>query len=135
MFTLGFFDGIRSNSENTGIIYSDMTCEDYLLSSMHLATTGLTYEGIRNDKTKGYGKFLMHILSDASNTYMIQMKLFNIEGLYDWNNANIVITTSIRNKISDLEDYFDTEDVGNCKQSHEEIVKVINKAVKDKLKS
>ena len=135
MFALGLFDGIRSNSENTGIVYSDMTREDYLLSSMRLSNTGLTYEGIRTDETKGYGNFLMRIPSDASNTYMIQMKKFNIDGLYDWGNATTIIGTSIRNKISDLEDYFDAEEVGNGKQSHDEIVKTTNKAVRDKLKS
>ena len=135
MFGLGLFDGIRSLSDNEGIVYSDMTREDYLLSSMRLANTGLAYEGIRSDETKGYGNFLMRIPSDASNTYMIQMKKFNIETLYDWGNARQIISTSIGEKIGQLEDLFNVEDLGNDDTSHKEIVKQTNAAVRGRLKS
>ena len=135
MFGLGLFDGIRSLSDNEGIVYSDMTREDYLLSSMRLANTGLTYEGIRSDETKGYGNFLMRIPSDASNTYMIQMKKFNIETLYDWGNARQIISASIGEKIGQLEDLFNVEDLGNDDTSHKEIVKQTNAAVRGRLKS
>ena len=135
MFGLGLFDGIRSLSDNEGIVYSDMTREDYLLSSMRLANTGLTYEGIRSDETKGYGNFLMRIPSDASNTYMIQMKKFNIETLYDWGNARQIISASIGEKIGQLEDLFNVEDLGNDDTSHKEIVKKTNAAVRGRLKS
>lgn len=135
MFGLGLFDGIRSLSDNKGIVYSDMTREDYLLSSMRLANTGLTYEGIRSDETKGYGNFLMRIPSDASNTYMIQMKKFNIETLYDWGNARQIISASIGEKIGQLEDLFNVEDLGNDDTSHKEIVKQTNAAVRGRLKS
>ena len=135
MFGLGLFDGIRSLSDNEGIVYSDMTREDYLLSSMRLANTGLAYEGIRSDETKGYGNFLMRIPSDASNTYMIQMKKFNIETLYDWGNARQIISASIGEKIGQLEDLFNVEDLGNDDTSHKEIVKQTNAAVRGRLKS
>ena len=135
MFGLGLFDGIRSLTDNEGIVYSDMTREDYLLSSMRLANTGLTYEGIRSDEIKGYGNFLMRIPSDASNTYMIQMKKFNIETLYDWGNARQIISTSIGEKIGQLEDFFNVEDLGNDDSSHKEIVKQTNAAVRGRLKS
>lgn len=135
MFGLGLFDGIRSLTDNEGIVYSDMTREDYLLSSMRLANTGLTYEGIRSDETKGYGNFLMRIPSDASNTYMIQMKKFDIENLYDWGNARQVISASIGEKIGQLEDLFNVENLGNDDSSHKEIVKQTNAAVRGRLKS
>ena len=135
MFGLGLFDGIRSLSDNEGIVYSDMTREDYLLSSMRLANTGLTYEGIRSDETKGYGNFLMRIPSDASNTYMIQMKKFNIETLYDWGNARQIISASIGEKIGQLEDLFNVENLGNDDTSHKEIVRKTNAAVRGRLKS
>lgn len=135
MFGLGLFDGIRSVTDNDGIVYSDMTREDYLLSSMRLANTGLTYEGIRSDETKGYGNFLMRIPSDASNTYMIQMKKFDISSLYDWGNARQVISSSISEKMGQIEDFFDIDEISDSETVNKEIVKQTNLAVRGKLKS
>ena len=107
MFGLGLFDGAKRDSDQTGVVYSDMTREDYLLSSIQLANTGLTYEGITSQQAKGYGNFLMRIPSDASNTYMIQMKKFNTSNIFDWSGASSLISLSTSEKIDQLEDFFD----------------------------
>lgn len=134
MFGLGLFDGIRSNTENTGVVYSQMTREDYLLSAMHLANSGLTYEGIMNTETAGYGNFLMRIPSDASNTYMVQMKKFDTSELYDWENAQSIIDSSRAEKVSELRKYFDSKNIANTEKGNEEIDKLNNKIINSQIK-
>lgn len=136
MFGIGLFDGIRSNTENEGVVYANMTREDYLLSAMHLANSGLAYEGIMQTETPGYGNFLMRIPSDASNTYMVQMKKFNVETLYDWESSNAIVNNFIINKVREYNPYYDLQDFTNTDDGNEEVQKInktiINSSIKRK---
>ena len=129
MFGLGLFDGARKESDQMGVVYSDMTREDYLLSSIQLANTGLTYEGMTSQQVKGYGNFLMRIPSDASNTYMIQMKKFNTGNIFDWTGAQPIISENISNKLTQLEEFFD--DTKIPKSIKDDFIKQTNKYVKN----
>ena len=107
-FDVSLFDGIKNESSSTGKTYSEMTREDYLLSSILIFDSTLTFEGLTDADVKGMGNFLMRIPSDASNTYTIQLPRYSISNLYDYGNPR-PINEKVEEIKSKLIDFYDED--------------------------
>ena len=122
-FNIALFDGAKDENSGKGNVYSNMSREDYLLSSLLMYGTSLQFEGMNYEEDKGMAQILMRIPSDASNTYSVQMQKFGIDDLFDTKN-NPVINNFVTVFGSKLDNY---------SNKFEELPKNIAKKYKEQL--
>jgi len=89
-FDIALFDGIKNTQSKDGVVYSNMSKEDYLLSSLLTFDAKIRFDGLDDSAIVNSGNYLMRIPSDASNTYMIQMPRIPLNDLYSYENEELV---------------------------------------------
>ena len=107
LLAISLFNGVRNNDLNTGTSYDEMSRSDYFLSALHLYHKGHSnFEryldpGVLDD----YANILLRIPSDASNNYMVQMKKYKVNDLYDVAEEDVEKFENYKNSTFGVEKY------------------------------
>lgn len=88
MLNISLFNGIRNKDSASGEMYQKMTSLDYFNTLVNYYFNPVDYDQTLANKNN-YCGILFRIPSDASNQYVLQMRKYNFNGLYNYDEEAI----------------------------------------------